>query len=557
MTTKARQAFPGRIIFDHLPKTAGSTVHTWLTQALGNGCVTPHLIGNSRDLIRRYGGSYSIISGHVHFTGEGLDPRYQYVTCLREPVDRALSWLFFALEDHNTIQISEQWTQVEQFISSHGQEIFPALLGHISNPYVGHFSSLLDTSPSSDEAKLTNAVNAIEQYDICGLVEEMPAFLSEMAALIGLPVPQQIERINVTRSRPHISDISASLRKTLEELNHLDLEFYRLLRERWKTRKRHSQRFQAFGYDLGQFTEWEPYTINNKRACLDDLTVLSAAIVNQTTASPTVSLGEPLSFIVDFTLARAVKELVIGIHILDEDNLWAFGTNTALLERHLLNVNQGTYRIRYDLAANLPEGEYKTGFAFVEHNADRDQELGWHDHLLTFRVSVPRMTPSIGYTNLPVTFDFQQHSKETFGRIKDASGTIRSEPLPPTISPGNSFALPVHIENTSTQTWINTELQHPINLSYHWFDLTGAPIIYEGERTRLTVPEITPGQVVSTRMRILAPTIPGDYRLLLIPVQEGHCWFDEQGFQPEILNVTVSAAPCATSARRQPPDKPS
>lgn len=552
LTEKTHQAFPGRIIFDHLPKTAGSAVHAWLIQALGNACITPHLVGNSRDLIRRYGGNYSIISGHVHFSGEGLDPRYQYVTCLREPIDRSLSWLFFVLKNHNTNQIPEQWIQVERFISSQGEEIAPALLEQISNPYVSHFASILNTAPCSDDIKLTNAVSAIEQYDCCGPMEDMPAFLSKMAALIGLPTPRQIERVNVTRSRPLVSDVSASLRKNLEDLNRLDLEFYRILHKHWKIRKRRNNRIHAFGYCLEKSTEWKPYTNQNRRANQDEFTILSAALTNRAT----VSLGEPLSFIIDFALARTVKELVIGIHILDEDNLRAFGTNTALLERPLLNVNRGTYRIRYDLTANLPEGEYKAGFAFVEHNENQDLELAWHDHLLTFRISVPRLTPSIGYTSLPVTFDFQQCSNELSERINDASGTIRSETLPSKISSGESFILPVHLENTSTQIWVNNDLRHPINLSYHWLDRTGTILIFEGERTRLTVPDIAPGQVVSTQMRISAPNIPGYYQLLLLPVQEMYCWFDELGFQPEIRDVTVSAAPYATSAQRQPPDTP-
>ena len=90
--------FAGRVIFDHLPKTAGQAINSWLTKELGGGCVTTNLNGQHEDLIRLYGGEYSIISGHVYFQGNGLDPRYHYMTSLREPLDRVVSWLFLCSE---------------------------------------------------------------------------------------------------------------------------------------------------------------------------------------------------------------------------------------------------------------------------------------------------------------------------------------------------------------------------------------------------------------------------------------------------------------------------
>ena len=63
----SQSVFDGRIIFDHLPKAAGTAVNAWLVKVLGSGCVTPNLIGKHQDLICRYGGEYSVISGHVNF----------------------------------------------------------------------------------------------------------------------------------------------------------------------------------------------------------------------------------------------------------------------------------------------------------------------------------------------------------------------------------------------------------------------------------------------------------------------------------------------------------
>ena len=115
-------AFPGRIIFDHQPKTGGMAVATWLRNALGSDCVTPNTWGEHRELISTYGGSYSIIAAHVRFdNGDDLDPRYQYVASFREPIDRTLSWLYHVIHDASLDETSIVLKRViPRFLESDG-----------------------------------------------------------------------------------------------------------------------------------------------------------------------------------------------------------------------------------------------------------------------------------------------------------------------------------------------------------------------------------------------------------------------------------------------------
>jgi hypothetical protein len=71
-----KRPFNGRVIFDHLPKCAGQAVNAWLRANLGSASVTENLIGEHRNLIRSFGGDYPVISGHLHFHEQALDPRY-------------------------------------------------------------------------------------------------------------------------------------------------------------------------------------------------------------------------------------------------------------------------------------------------------------------------------------------------------------------------------------------------------------------------------------------------------------------------------------------------
>jgi hypothetical protein len=88
--------FNGRVIFDHLAedrRRGDQIVAHEFAGKLGTRCVSPHLNGEHRALICRYGGIYSVIAAHAAFRGDGLD----HFTCFREPIDWALSLLFFTI----------------------------------------------------------------------------------------------------------------------------------------------------------------------------------------------------------------------------------------------------------------------------------------------------------------------------------------------------------------------------------------------------------------------------------------------------------------------------
>jgi hypothetical protein len=388
------RAFDGRIIFDHLPKTAGQAVNAWLVNALGGSCVTDNKSGVHQELIRLYGGEYSVISAHVAFEGHGLDPRYHYITCLREPVDRTASWLYFVLSNHAPSQLTDIWPAAERFIASEGEELDQCLLGHISNPYVNHFSNIFSTRERNDAEKLGDALHAIEEYDAWGLFEELSDFLSDMAALIGLPAPEQLKRVNVTRARQSVDELSPQLHQRLEELNALDIEFYRILRERWQ--EKHSNQLSA-NSTHSAVSPWEPY-----------------------------------------------------------------------------------YR----------------------------------------------------------------------EAVTTASGTLWTDAILSTMGTSTEITLPIQLQSSSPEAWVSHQ-KLPIELSYHWLDQAGTPVIFEGECTPLSISVIHHLHTFSLKMRIVAPDTPGQYQLVLLPVQGKRIWFDTLGFSPYVLSVKVtdlSATQCYAGA---------
>jgi hypothetical protein len=118
------------------------------------------------------------VSGHIHFNGDELDPRYQYVTFLRDPVDRVISWLYFVINNHSREELNELHDWVNDFIATEGESCYHLSLIHISNLYVKHFSQIGKHIFSTDEEKLSHALESVKKYDEIGFYDQMPHFLA-------------------------------------------------------------------------------------------------------------------------------------------------------------------------------------------------------------------------------------------------------------------------------------------------------------------------------------------------------------------------------------------
>jgi hypothetical protein len=395
--------FSGRVIFDHRPKTAGQAVNGWLAEQLGSGSVSSNLVGDHRALIRQYGGLFPVVSGHMRFEGENLDPRYQYITLLREPLDRALSWLSYLQHDVGTVRETVAMIEgAKRFLASDGFDTTPEFLASISNPYVQHFGHVKPwTGNLTSEEKLAAALDVIKEYDVVGLYDQMPHFLVECADLLCLTVPDSIPRVNSSSKRLASEHVSPALVARIKELNSLDLAFYAAVTN-WKRDQWESEPAK----DIRTCSRWEKFDPQSDERCV----TTSALNVHgvEICEGDTVLHGHPITFEVDFTLNEPVIELEMGIHILDEDRRWAFGTNTTLLKMAQTNLGSGRYRAAYLLLAKLPAGAYTAGFAFGAKGGDEDTELAWHNRLCEFRVLKHENDVSVGYSHLPAAITLRE-----------------------------------------------------------------------------------------------------------------------------------------------------
>jgi hypothetical protein len=100
----------------------------------------------------------------------------------------------------------------------------------------------------------------------------------------------------------------------------------------------------------------------------------------------------------------------------------------------------------------------------------------------------------------------------------------------PDVQAGAPAALTARLENAGTAPW------RGLNLSYHWLDERGNPIVWDGIRTPVAA---VPGERGEVTAPLRGPIPPGPYRLALDLVDEHRFWLAELGNHSPTFDVDV------------------
>jgi hypothetical protein len=136
-----------RIVFLHIPKTAGQSVHAALEAGFGSGALCPARVNEQLKLLSRVQlNRYQVFSGH--FDWNHLDclkgPVYSF-TVLRDPVERILSFYFFlrkqgmALSDEDRAKPGNQGMRAA--VEMTPREYFTAGPPHLRNFLDEHYDN--------------------------------------------------------------------------------------------------------------------------------------------------------------------------------------------------------------------------------------------------------------------------------------------------------------------------------------------------------------------------------------------------------------------------------
>jgi hypothetical protein len=103
----------------------------------------------------------------------------------------------------------------------------------------------------------------------------------------------------------------------------------------------------------------------------------------------------------------------------------------------------------------------------------------------------------------------------------------------------------LELENVGTVAW-----RPGINVAYHWLDLRGNPIVWDGKRT--PAPALQPGERTAIELPVRGPIPPGVYRLAFDVVAENRTWFSALGSGMLELDLTVGPRAGASYADLPP-----
>lgn len=520
------------LVYLHIEKAAGSAQRTYFYNTIGKNNVYWHRVPVSSNQLKKSMYDFFLIGGHEAYPFYN-DKELLYTTVTRNPIHRVLSFYNYCKE-----VIPNSWVPLGLDIHSLKKTIKSCkqFRLNIKNAQCRYISG---------SERFDDVINIIlKKSFLIGCLENINLFNSYIAR--NLELYYKDLPLNNTGKRGYVNDIELD-EECLIEIEKLigeDIKLYKFISEDCKGlySSVSDKRWSLAKTALIELRSNSKLLLSTKdsirmQAVGSARFVLLAVNFDE---QATVRHAQTLGFELEFSIARAMEKLEIGIHIYDSCNRKVFDTNSTMLGKTLSDIKCGTYQVRYSLVAELPEGQYTVGFTFTECKANQYYQIKRYDGVITFSVTVTRLMPSVGYASLPCEFDYQQVSDVMTSLVEDAAGTVVTDGMRGELTTREIFNLSVQLKNTSTRAWTN-HYSYPINLSYHWLDQLGNIVVFEGKRTTLPVQEILSGQTLTIQMQVIAPAVPGQYRLVLLPVQEKHCWFDKCGFTPGVLEFGVIA----------------
>lgn len=232
------------IIFLHIPKTAGTTLHQIierqypLNRIHSFGADAHSAVRHFKNLPEDRRNEITVLKGHMGFgLHEFLPQPSFYIGMLRDPIERSISYYYHILRNpshylHHQV-VSRQLT-LKDVISG---RMTPDLDNGQTRLVSGVWNDVPYGSCSSDMLK--QAKRNIEQhFAVMGLVEEFDETLMLLMRTFEWKWHTLLHvRANVAPSRPRKEDLSSDTLDIIRRYNRLDLALYDFARRRFDEHK--------------------------------------------------------------------------------------------------------------------------------------------------------------------------------------------------------------------------------------------------------------------------------------------------------------------------------
>ena len=252
------------VIFMHVPKTAGTSLrHIVQSQFQPQNVFEFYNLKTQppkvRKGIEKYNSlskaqkkSLKFVSGHVGFgLHEFLNRPCSYITVLRDPVERVISYYYFLLRNQNPIVKNKTLPEfVETFGGVHNS-MTCYLSGLTLQSQLQGLNVDLKSQQFDQETLAKAKINLKNHFKVVGFVDRFDETCILLKQILGWNIPSFYVRKNVAKHpKPH-REISPETINLIHKFNQLDLSLYNYAREIFEAKIQ--QQGAAFQEDLDSF----------------------------------------------------------------------------------------------------------------------------------------------------------------------------------------------------------------------------------------------------------------------------------------------------------------
>lgn len=390
-----------RLIFDHLPKTAGTSITAALNEVFGEQGGLPD-ISNMHFHAIRSAGTHRLMTGHLWYMPfEPLDDGWYYCTLLRDPLDRFISQYWFnrsmaAVAAPNAEAIARIADPQVRAAAVCGLEEYldlddPRIQRSYTNVQAAHFAQRACANPYvlADDELLAAAIASLEDYDFVGVFEDLQGFVDGICSDLGL-TRVELPRLNVTSDRKRVGDTDPKLVDRLKKANRVDDALHA-----WAL-----QRFRGGNAQPREKSIRESAPPAGLEFGTRELEFESVRCEGKDNGSSAVLSGESLRVVMMLRANSPIDEFTIGLAVRDKLGRLIYGSNTRLLGLDLALPVAGLFERCLVVQANLGIGEYFLTVALHKGASHLDGCYHWQENAAHFDVTGFGSVPFEGLVDL-------------------------------------------------------------------------------------------------------------------------------------------------------------